>query len=100
VVSEQAAPGALPGRVLSEEVQRGLREAFAREVAARLPHLRRADDWELVRHDAHSLASSAWVVGEHAISVLARSVEDQLGDGRSPEGLTDLVAALEAVPAP
>jgi len=95
VVAEQAARGALP-----EEVRRGLREAFAREVAARLPHLRRPDDWELVRHDAHSLASSAWVVGERDISVLARAVEEQLESGAEPAELGALVAALEAVPAP
>lgn len=98
MVEEQAARPALP-----EEVQRGLREAFAREVAARLPHLRRPDDLELVRHDAHSLASSAWVVGEREISLLARSVEVQLEQGLEqgtvPSDLPSLVAALEAVPA-
>lgn len=95
MVAEQAARRALP-----EEVQRGLREAFSREVAARLPHLRRPDDLELARRDAHTLASSAWVVGEREIGVLARSVEEQLEQGAVPAGLPALVAALEAVTAP
>lgn len=84
-------------RALADDVQQGLREAFAREVAARLPHLRRPDDWELVRHDAHSLASSAWVVGEREISVLARTVEEQLEQGVAVDDLPALVTALEAV---
>ena len=94
MVAEQAARRALP-----VEAQRGLRQAFAGEVAARLPHLRRPDDWETVRRDAHTLASSAWVVGEQEISLLARALEDQLEQGAEPAGLAPLVAALEAVQA-
>lgn len=95
MVDEQAAPRALP-----EEVRLALREAFTREVAARLPHLRVPDDLELVRQDAHSLASSAWVVGEREISVLARAVEEQLERGAEPVDLPGLVSALEGVPVP
>jgi HPt (histidine-containing phosphotransfer) domain-containing protein len=50
-----------------------------------------------VLHAAHALASSAWVVGEREISVLARAVEDQLLDSGSASDLPALVAALEAV---
>jgi HPt (histidine-containing phosphotransfer) domain-containing protein len=78
--------GALP-----EQVQQSLRAAFRAEVAARLPHLRDPHDRELARHDAHTLASSAWVVGEQAISVLARAAELELTDA----ALAALVEALE-----
>lgn len=85
----QAARGALP-----DDVLRSLREAFGAEVAVRLPQLR-SEDREAVLHAAHALASSAWVVGERAVSVLARSVEDQLLDGGPATDLPALVAALE-----
>lgn len=78
--------GALP-----DEVWQSLRAAFAAEVAARLPQLRSPDDQEAVRHHAHTLASSAWVVGEHAISELARTAEHEPTD----DALAALVAALE-----
>lgn len=90
VVAAQEAREALPG-----DVQRSLRVAFAAEVAARLPHLREPADRELVRHDVHTLASSAWVVGEQDISVLARAIEFELEDGREPSDLPALVTALE-----
>jgi HPt (histidine-containing phosphotransfer) domain-containing protein len=78
--------------VLPDEVQQSLRAAFRAEVAARLPHLRDPQDPELARHDAHTLASSAWVVGEHAVSELARAAEQD----PSPATYAALVAALEA----
>jgi HPt (histidine-containing phosphotransfer) domain-containing protein len=91
VVAAQEAREALPG-----DVQQSLRVAFAAEVASRLPHLRLPDDPEQARHDAHTLASSAWVVGEQDISVLARAVEFELEDGREPRDLPALVTALES----
>lgn len=59
----------------------GLRQAFADEVAERLPHLVALDDLETARRDAHTLASGAWVVGEEEISRVARAVEEQLPAG-------------------
>jgi HPt (histidine-containing phosphotransfer) domain-containing protein len=76
---------------LPEVVQQSLRAAFRAEVAARLPHLRDGSDAELVRHDAHTLASSAWVVGEHELSVLARAAEQD----PAADTVTALVTALE-----
>jgi HPt (histidine-containing phosphotransfer) domain-containing protein len=90
-VAAQGARGALP-----DDVARSLREAFGTEVALRLPQLRGTDP-DAVLHAAHALASSAWVVGEREISVLARAVEDQLLDSGSASDLPALVAALEAV---
>jgi HPt (histidine-containing phosphotransfer) domain-containing protein len=79
---------------LPDDVAGSLREAFGAEVAQRLPQLRGADA-DAVLHAAHALASSAWVVGEREVSVLARSVEDQLLDGGAPTDLAALVSALE-----
>ena len=73
---------------------RSLREAFGAEVALRLPQLRGAEP-DAVLHAAHALASSAWVVGERAVSVLARTVEEQLLAGGPATDLPALVAALE-----
>lgn len=81
--------GALP-----KGVQDSLRAAFRAEVAARLPHLRDPEDLDRVRHDAHTLASSAWVVGERELSALARTAEENPG----AEQLAALVAALEVLP--
>jgi HPt (histidine-containing phosphotransfer) domain-containing protein len=73
-----------------------LREAFAGEVAARLPHLRMPEaDLEVARLDAHTLASSAVVVGEPALGELARQVEEQLVEGAVTPDLEALVRALE-----
>lgn len=89
------AEGARPA--LPEEVRQSLRAAFASEVAARLPELRLPlDDTTTALRHAHTLASSAWVVGEHRISTLARSVEEQLEEGVATQDLGELVAALEA----
>jgi HPt (histidine-containing phosphotransfer) domain-containing protein len=90
-VAAQGARGALP-----DDVVRSLREAFGTEVALRLPQLRGTDPGAVL-HAAHALASSAWVVGEREISVLARAVEDQLLDTGSASDLPALVAALEGL---
>lgn len=76
---------ALPPAVLAD-----LRLAFAREVRNRLPHLIAGTDLDTARRDAHTLASSAWIVGELEIARLAREVESAF-----PEGPVDeLVDAL------
>ena len=80
----QTVAAAVPPAVLAE-----LRVAFAREVRNRLPHLT-SDDLETARRDAHTIASSAWIVGEPEIARLAREVEFALPDGPVDE----LVAAL------
>jgi HPt (histidine-containing phosphotransfer) domain-containing protein len=90
VVGSQGARHALP-----DDVARSLREAFAAECDARLPHLRAGGDLGEVLHDAHALASSAWVVGEREISILARAVEEELEAGAAPTDLPALVVALE-----
>ncbi|MCW2601028.1 MAG: hypothetical protein JWM02_2857 [Frankiales bacterium] len=83
---------------LSPKVRDALRQAFAAEVAARLPRLAllegpaSASDLDAARRDAHTLGSSAWVVEEPEISRLARAVEEQLQDGPVPE----LLALLRA----
>ena len=90
-----SAQGARPA--LPEDVQRSLRMAFASEVSVRLPELRPPlSDRSQALHHAHTLASSAWVVGERRISVLARSVEEQLESDGEPADLAELVVALEA----
>jgi HPt (histidine-containing phosphotransfer) domain-containing protein len=67
-----------------------LRQAFADEVAARLPRLeelREHHDAEdlasntAALRDVHTLASSAVIVGEAEIAGLARAVEDDPVDG-------------------
>lgn len=80
---------------LPDDVLQSLRVAFAGEVAARLPRLRTPLEPATARQDAHTLASSAWVVGERGVSVLARAVEDQLIAGGPATDLPALVAALE-----
>ena len=76
--------------------QAALREAFAAEVTERLPRIAALTDptcdRETARRDVHTLASSAWVVGEPQISRLARAVEDDLDGGP----LAELVSALQA----
>jgi HPt (histidine-containing phosphotransfer) domain-containing protein len=69
----------LPADLLPE-----LREAFAREVASRLPSLRTAADGRpgpTATRDAHTLASSAAVVGEPELSRAARELEELLLEG-------------------
>ena len=84
-MSGSTVAGGVPAAVLAE-----LRAAFVREVAARLPHLETGSDPEEARRDAHTIASSAWVVGEPEIARLARAVEAGYPDGP----LEELVAAL------
>jgi HPt (histidine-containing phosphotransfer) domain-containing protein len=69
-----------------------LRKAFAGEVAQRLPRLEALTDPEAARRDAHTLGSSAYVVGEPEIARLARAVEADLEHGPRQE----LVALLRA----
>ena len=85
-MGHETVPSRLPPGALD-----GLREAFAAEVRKRLPRLVSLADPEAARRDAHTLASSAWVVGESQLATLARAVEDQLPGGPLPE----LVAALQ-----
>jgi HPt (histidine-containing phosphotransfer) domain-containing protein len=85
-VGHETVPSRLPPGALD-----GLREAFAAEVRERLPRLVSLSDPDAARRDAHTLASSAWVVGESQIATLARAVEDQFPGGPLPE----LVAALQ-----
>lgn len=90
----------------------GLREAFAAELAERLPRLRAAardtataDDLpDTAVRDAHSLGSSAAVVGEHEACRAARAAEAALldvlaGDAaaldRFRAGVADLDARLQ-----
>ena len=75
---------AVPPAVLAN-----LREAFGREVEARIPALEGRADLEEARRDAHTLASAAWVVGEPEIARLARTVENEL-----PGGPVDELLAL------
>lgn len=69
-------------RALPESALAGLREAFAGEVATRLPRLQRlTDDPDVVAQalrDAHTLGSSAVVVGELEASRCARALEVEL----------------------
>lgn len=84
-VGGKTVAGAVPPAVLAE-----LRVAFDGEVRRRLPCLIERTDLEAARRDAHTLASSAWIVGEPEIARLAREVEAAL-----PEGPVDeLVEAL------
>lgn len=73
-----------------------LRETFAGEVAARLPRLQALasgdpDVVEDARRDAHTLGSSAIIVGEPEIARLAHAVELALTDGP----VAELIEALE-----
>lgn len=95
--SAQCAGSSLPAAALAS-----LREAFAEEVSERLPRLRAAAatlDPDLLRvavRDAHTLGSSAYVVGADAAARTARAVESVLlGEGEL-EGLVALVADLDA----
>ena len=85
-------------RTLPAEAIQGLREAFAGEVAARLPRLQELLDGppgpDALR-DAHALGSSAVVVGEPEASRTARALEAELGqDAPDPERLAALVREL------
>ena len=89
-----------PRRVLPPEALAALREAFAGEVADRLPRLLLLLDAppgpDAVR-DAHALGSSAVVVGEVEASRAARALEAELGeDAPDPERVAQSVRALAA----
>lgn len=82
------------GRVLPPEALRDLRTAFTGEVAVRLPHLLALLDGPAgpdALRDAHSLGSSAVVVGECAAARTARALEVELA-AASPD--PDRTAAL------
>ena len=75
------APGAR-ARTLPPEALAGLRDAFAGEVADRLPRLLLLLDGPPgpgALRDAHALGSSAVVVGETDASRCARALEAELG---------------------
>jgi HPt (histidine-containing phosphotransfer) domain-containing protein len=82
-VPEDAAVGAARApRVLPPEALASLREAFAGEVEDRLPRLLDLLDGPAgpdALRDAHSLGSSAVVVGEVDASRTARALEAELG---------------------
>ncbi len=85
-------------------LKESLRQAFATEIAERLPRIEAladtaADtaaytDLEAVRRDVHTLASSACVVEELEIARLARAVEDDLLGGPHAELVVTLRAFL------
>jgi hypothetical protein len=96
-------------RTLPPEALMSLREAFAGEVAVRLPRLLTLIDRppgpDTLR-DAHSLGSSAVVVGEQDASRTARALEAELSTehpdrGRCAELVRELAERLRpwAVPA-
>ena len=82
----------MPSSVQTESARALLRASFAQELSVRLPRLERRTDLQDVRRDVHTLASSAWVVGEPEISQLARQAEHDLTD----ENLDALVTMLRA----
>lgn len=74
-----------------------LRAVFGAELQSRLPHLvaardGRCEDLNQARRDAHTLGTSAFLVGEPEIARLARAVEADLATGPLPE----LVGLLQA----
>ena len=85
-------------RTLPPEAVASLREAFAGEVASRLPRLQELLDGppgpDALR-DAHALGSSAVVVGEPDASRTARALEAELGtDAPDRDRVADLVREL------
>ena len=100
-----AVPRAAGGRALPGEALAGLREAFAAEVVERLPRLlalrpdAAPDELAQALRDAHTLGSSAVVLGEPAASRVARGIEADLSSGRVgavPERARELAALLSA----
>jgi HPt (histidine-containing phosphotransfer) domain-containing protein len=89
----------VPRPGLPEEAVASLRASFLGEVRSRLPRLQAlldgAGDPEEVRRDAHTLASSAVIVGEPAISRASRAAEDDL-TADTVRALVDLLTALLA----
>ncbi len=90
-------PSPGPRRILPPAAVAGLREAFAGEVADRLPRLLQLLDGppgpDAVR-DAHALGSSAVVVGEHDAARTACALEVELGGDADPAELQRLVREL------
>ena len=91
-------PGQRVPRALPPEAVAGLRDAFAGEVAARLPRLMELLDGppgpDALR-DAHALGSSAVVVGEADASRTARALEAELSlDRPDPDRCAELVRQL------
>jgi HPt (histidine-containing phosphotransfer) domain-containing protein len=87
-------------RRLPAQAVAGLREAFAAEVAERLPRLRAAvvdgSAGATAVRDAHTLGSSAAVVGEPAACRAARAAEAALLAGApAREHVEELAALLE-----
>lgn len=91
-------PGQRAPRALPAEAVAGLREAFAGEVAARLPRLLGLLSGPAgpdALRDAHALGSSAVVVGEVDASRTARELEAELAADRpDPQRCAELVRAL------
>jgi HPt (histidine-containing phosphotransfer) domain-containing protein len=89
------------GSRLPESALAGLREAFAGEVAERLPRLREAAatlDPVLLGdalRDVHTLGSSAYVVGEDEAARTARAAEAVLVEQGPLQDFADLVAILD-----
>lgn len=88
-------------RSLPPEALAGLREAFAGEVASRLPRLLALldvppgqDPGPDALRDAHALGSSAVVVGENDASRTARALEAELGGAAEPAEVQRLVREL------
>lgn len=77
------------GRTLPASALVGLREAFAGEVAVRLPRLQALagpqGDLAQALSDAHALGSSSVVVGESEASRVARALEAELRDHQGTE---------------
>jgi HPt (histidine-containing phosphotransfer) domain-containing protein len=99
VPDDPVVPGLRRPRALPPEAIAGLRDAFASEVAARLPRLRVLLDGppgpDCLR-DAHALGSSAVVVGELDASRTARALEAELAAGApDPDRCAELVRALD-----
>lgn len=93
-----------PPRVLPPEALSSLRDAFAGEVADRLPRLLALLDGASgpdALRDAHALGSSAVVVGETGASRAARALETELGRdvpdrSRCAELVRELASRLDA----
>ena len=94
-------PAQRTGSGLPASAVAALREAFVGEVAERLPRLRAAaatGDADLLRvalRDAHTLASSAYVVGADDIATTARAAEVCLVEEARHETFTSLVTELD-----
>ena len=100
---DAAVPRGAGGRALPEHALAGLRDAFAAEVAERLPRLLALrpeappDEVAQALRDAHTLGSSAVVLGEPAASRVARAIEGDLNCGEVaavPERVRELAALL------